>query len=256
MAFGFAGIVELLFGLPGLMIWLLLGGVWLLYRGQRRRLGLALAGSGIALLYLFSTPFVAQLMISGLQTAPVIPPDRLDEQGAQAIIVLGAGRRENAGEYGIDTLSSLLLERVRYAAFVARRTDLPVLVSGGLARNGHPPEAMLMMEVLEAEFGVPIRWVESDSRTTYENARYSSRILRDAQIQRALLVTHALHMPRAVWSFRQFGFEVIPAPTVFDDWGEGGRIVRDFLPNARALGRSAYAVHEYMGNLWYRIRYA
>jgi len=32
MAFGFAGIVELLLAPPGLSIWLILAGVWLLYR--------------------------------------------------------------------------------------------------------------------------------------------------------------------------------------------------------------------------------
>ncbi len=256
MAFGIAGILELLLAPPGLSIWLILAGVWLLYRGRRSRLGLGLAGSGLALLYLFSTPLVAQLLLAGLQTAPVIPPARLDEQGAQAIIVLGAGRRKDAGEYGIDTLNSLALERLRYAAFIARRTDLPVLVSGGLAIDGRPPEAMLMMEVMEAEFGVPIRWVESDSRTTFENARYSSRILRDSRIQRAFVVSHAWHMPRVLWSFDKSGLDVVPAPTVFEPWGEGGLILQDILPSARALQKTAYAFHEYLGNVWYRLRYS
>lgn len=256
MAFGFAAIVELLLAPPGLSIWLILAGIWLLYRGRRSRLGLGLAGSGLALLYLFSTPLVAQLLLSGLQTSPVIPPAKLADQGAQAIIVLGAGRRKNAREYGTDTLNALALERLRYAAFIARRTDLPVLVSGGLAKDGHPPEAMLLMETLEAEFGVPVRWLESDSRTTFENARYSSQILHAVNIRRAFLVSHAWHMPRAVWSFRQFGMEVIPAPTVFAERGDGSLIVQDFLPNARALRMTAYAFHEYLGNLWYRLRHA
>ncbi len=255
MAFGFAGIVELLLAPPGLSIWLIFAGVWLLYHRQRVRLGLGLAGGGLALLYLFSTPIVAQGLLSMLQTEPVIPPMALDEQGAQAIVVLGAGRREDAAEYAIDTPNSLALERLRYAAWIARRTDLPVLVSGGLARDGRSPEAMLMMEVMEAEYGVPIRWVESDSRTTFENARYSSQILQSSQIKRVFLVSHAWHMPRAVWSFENFGMEVVPAPTVFEQWGDGGLIVQDLLPNARALQKTAYAFHEYLGNLWYRVRY-
>lgn len=255
MAFGIAGIVELLLAPPGLMIGLILVGLWLLARGTRPRLGLGLAGSGVGLLYLLSTPLVAQILLSGLQTSPVIPPEALAQQPAQAIVVLGAGRHEDAREYGGDTVSSLLLERVRYAAFVARHTKLPVLVSGGLAKDDHPAEAVLMQKTLESEFGVPVRWVEPSSRTTFENARYSSQLLRAAQVQRILLVTHALHMARATWSFEQFGITVIPAPTVFEDWGDGGFIVRDFLPNARALQKSAYAFHEIIGNLWYRLRY-
>lgn len=256
MAFGFAGILELLLVPPGLLVWLILAGVWLLYRRQRVRLGLGLSGSGLALLYLLSTPAVAQLLLSGLQTSPVIAAAALNEQGAQAIIVLGAGRREDAAEYGGDTLNALALERLRYAAWIARRTGLPVLVSGGLAKKGHPPEARLMKEAMESEFGVPVRWQESASRTTFENARYSSQVLQTAHIRRAFLVSHAWHMPRAVWSFEHFGMDVIAAPTVFEQWGDGPVMVRDFLPNARDLQKTAYALHEYMGNLWYRIRYA
>lgn len=255
MALGIAGIFELLLLPPGLCLWLILAGVWLLYRQQRSRLGLALAASGLALLYLLSTPAVSQLLMSPLQTAPAVPLAELSEQGAEAIIVLGAGRREDAEEYGIDTLNALALERLRYAALIARRTDLPVLVSGGLARDGHPPEAMLMMEILEAEFGVPIRWVEADSRNTYENAQYSSQILQAAQIGRAFVVSHAWHMPRVLWSFEQFGLDVIPAPTAFEQWGKGPMVARDFLPDARALQKTSFALHEYVGNLFYRFRY-
>jgi len=50
--------------------------------------------------------------------------------------------------------------------------------------------------------------------------------------------------------------DMIPAPTVFEQWSDGDLIVQDFLPNARALQKTAYAFHEYLGNLWYRIRYS
>ncbi len=247
--------VEALLMPPGLLVWLLLGGLWLLARG-RRRPGLALSATALLLLYLLSTPLVGGGLLGLLQTAPAIPPAALGTQDAEAIVVLGAGRRSDAAEYAGDTVNGLALQRLRYAAFVARRTGLPLLVSGGLARDGHPPEAMLMMQALESEFGVPVRWVESDSRNTFENARYSSRILRASQVNRVYLVSHAWHMPRALWSFAHFGLTVIPAPTAFESDDDDVLLASDLLPDARALRNSAFALHEIIGLLWYRWHYA
>lgn len=239
---------------PGLLIWLLLGGLWLLARG-RRRAGLAVSSVGLGLLYLLSTPLVGGGLLGLLQTAPPLAEDALGAQGGEAIVVLGAGRRSAAAEYGGDTVNALALERLRYAARIARRTGLPLLVSGGLARDGHPPEAILMMQALEADFGVPVRWVESDSRNTFDNARYSSQILRASGLRRILLVSHAWHMPRALWAFGRFGLQVTPAPTAFET-DDDTLLLSDLLPQARALRKSYFALHEMLGNLWYRLRYS
>lgn len=140
-------------------------------------------------------------------------------------------------------------------AWLAKRTGLPLLVSGGLGKDGRPSEAHMMQQVLEQEYSLPVRWLEPDSRDTYENAEFSAKLLKADGIERVYLVTHAWHLPRAVWSFHQFKLDVIPAPTVFEGLGKGPRELADFLPNARALERTAYACHEIIGNAWYRLRY-
>jgi len=53
---------------------------------------------------------------------------------------------------------------------------------------------------------------ESQSQNTFENAQSSKALLRPTPSERWLLVTSASHMPRAVGSFRQAGFNVIPWP--------------------------------------------
>ena len=64
------------------------------------------------------------------------PPVTLAQaRSAQAIVILGGGVRRNAPEYGGDTVGRLTLDRVRYGAFVARATGLPVLVTGGVVRG-------------------------------------------------------------------------------------------------------------------------
>jgi len=119
-----------------------------------------------------------------------------------------------------------------------------------------------MAEVLEL-LGVPASAIlqESRSRNTYENAVEARRLLEPAGANRILLVTSALHMPRAVASFRHQGFEVIPAPTDFwivteEAQTRAGRLFRlatSVLPDAETLAYTTRALHEYFGIAMYKL---
>lgn len=236
------------FLLPPLsLILLMTAGLLLLKR--RPRLGKALLAAGLVLLYALSTPLVAGSLIRLLQVAPL--PANANLSGVGAIVVLGAGRYEDAPEYGGDTANALALERLRYAATLQRRTGLPLLVTGG-APDGGMPEGRFMQEILEKEFGVPVRWMEDASDNTRENAINSARILAREHIRRILLVTHAWHMPRAEAAFERAGLQVIPAGTHFAGSRPPG--LMSFVPDAGALRVSAYALHEAIGLVWYRLR--
>ena len=67
-----------------------------------------------------------------------------------------------------------------------------------------------------------------------------------------MLVTHATHMSRAVGAFERQGLKVVPAPVVT---GDVPLSIGAFLPRAGALAGSASAAHEYVGRLWYQVRY-
>ena len=88
------------------------------------------------------------------------------------------------------------------------------------------------------------------STNTMENAAYSAQVLQEAGIRKIYLVTHAWHMPRAVLAFEKAGLEVIPAPTAFVSRSDGQ--LQDFLPSASALQLTYYAIHEWLGILWYQ----
>src|SRR3546814_11808110 len=72
-----------------------------------------------------------------------------------------------------------------------------------------------MQSTRERDFGVEVRWTESESTSTWTNARLSAAKLRAADIRRFYLVTHAWHMPRAMLAFAGTGLEAVPAPTRF-----------------------------------------
>ena len=92
-----------------------------------------------------------------------------------------------------------------------------------------------------------MRWVETQSRDTNENALLSAVLLRNAGIQRIALVTHAWHMTRAIKAFEKQSLKVIPAATGFTS--QGANLFERLLPSAAALEQSAIAIHEWAGLL-------
>jgi uncharacterized SAM-binding protein YcdF (DUF218 family) len=222
---------------------LLLAAAGLLMIGRVRG-GRILAWTGVGLLLALSTPIVAFLLLRLLDTSPPLDIERA--RTAQAIVILGGGVRRHAVEYGGDTLGRLTLERVRYGAWVARITRLPILVAGGSVFAGEP-EAKLMQAALEREFGVPVRWAESRSRNTHENAVRSAEILGREHISRVVLVAHSFDMPRAKAEFAAQGIETIPAPTGIPS-GEYDTLL-DLLPSLGALQSSYFALYEIVANV-------
>jgi len=238
---------------PGGPLLLLILGL-LLWR--RRTAAFVFAATGTLLLYLSAVPAVGYGLVHSLERRyPALDPARTQTRGAGAIVVLGAERRYAAPEYGGDDVSDVELARLRYAARLARRTGLPVLASGGRPLNETLPEADLMRRVLKQDFGVQTVWVEANSRTTHENAVDSAALLSAKGIHRVFLVTHARHMARAAASFRRAGMEVIPAPTDYAGRSPMETGAGAWLPNASALYRTREALHEYIGQVWYRLRY-
>lgn len=221
------------------------------------RTGRSLAAAGVAALALLSVTAVADLFVRPLErmTRPLHAPERA---GAQAIVVLAAGRLRDAPEYGgRDIPDYIALARLRYAAHLQRRTELPVLVSGGTAgepRAGERPYSLgdAMATALREDFGVPVRWVEARSRDTAENAAYSAALLREDEVRRVLLVTDAMHMARARAAFERAGLEVVDAPTMF--FTGQARSIHAWIPSAEGLRRSWYALYELIGIAWYRLR--
>jgi len=225
----------------------------LLLRRRWPRAGLALGLASLALLLLFSTKAGALLLIRPLErlSAPLVP---LATHEAGAIVVLGGGRVGAApDDQERDMPNPQTLARLRYAAALQRATGLPLLVSGGSPDGAAEPEAALMARSLREDFAVPVRWLEDTSDNTAENARYSGQLLFAAGIRRVLLVTDALHMPRSQAIFARAGFEPVAAPTLF--LGRAPVRPGDFLPDGEGLRRSHYALHEWIGLLWYRLRH-
>lgn len=204
---------------------------------------------GFGGLWLMSLPAVMQWGASLLEREPVLAEAQWPglAQRADAIVILGAGREQNdPGWGGTDQPGLMALERLRYAARLARASGLPLAASGGLHYGQPPSEAALMADSMARDYGLNIRWLEEESRTTWENALFSAQLLQPQGVRRVVLVTQAWHMPRARWCFEQAGFEVITAPMGYLSAGYA-RPMGGWLPESRVISQSSQLLNEAIG---------
>lgn len=194
--------------------------------------------TALASLWLLSTPVIADALAGLVERYP--PLDLSRATGAQAIVILGGGGQvARAPEYGGPAAEPILLERLSYGAYVARRTGLPILISGA------PIEAGAMQETLRRNFDTQVRWVDNQAGDTFQNARNSARLLEMDGIGRILLVTHATHMDRAAQEFISTGIQVVPAPMGI--LSARDHTIEEYFPSPQALLHSNTVIYELLG---------
>ena len=179
----------------------------------RRGLGWLVIVFSVAMLWLSASTGAARAVAQVLLPAPAaLSFDRVRELRAEvaakqpvAIVILGGGAEPFAPEYGVSSLQDQSLERLRYGVWLAGQTGAPMAFSGGSgwAQNGSAAEARVAAKIAAEEFNRPIRWLESASRDTRENAMRTIELLKPVGIKHIVLVTHGYHMARALHAFDQ-----------------------------------------------------
>jgi uncharacterized SAM-binding protein YcdF (DUF218 family) len=202
-----------------------------------------------SILLLSSNPRVARWLAFELESQ--YPQQHIsDIQPHGAIIVLGGGLRlpqEPAKHTQIGNGS----DRFWYAARLYRSGKAPIIILAGgnvYAQMGLKGEAHYASQLLQ-EWGVPKSaiLIEASSRTTEENKRNTALFLVRHGVKSALLVTSALHMPRAHKSFSQLPIPITPASADVIIRDQQRPAVFDWIPSAGALHLSTVALHEYYG---------
>lgn len=243
-------IFELIFAPAHFLIFLAVIGAALLYT-RFSVLGRRLAATAaIALLVMAFGP-VGQFLAAPLETRFASPPD--DLPAPDGVIVLGGA---------VDEKLSALLKRPviqesaeRLTAPLALKRLYPnarLVFSGGsaLLTEASMTEADVVRGFWRG-IGLDTGDVlyESRSRNTYENALFTRELLQPKPDEHWLLVTSALHMPRAMGAFRKAGFSVTAYPV---DFRTDGRMRIAFPRFAtKALGLVDFAAHEWAGLVAY-----
>lgn len=187
--------------------------------------------------------------------------DTINGVWPQAIVVLGDGTIQGSPEAGEgrDTLSPGAMKRVVYAFTLRDVYAIPFVFSGGKVFEHNQETEAAAAGRLFTKLGLPARRFigESESRNTWENAKETAALFAERKpvVERAILVTSAYHVKRAVYCFERNGISVIPAPTDYKcDRGRKYDVL-SFLPSMNSFRNSQLALHEYIGLLYYIIKY-
>jgi uncharacterized SAM-binding protein YcdF (DUF218 family) len=218
-------------------------------RLRRARIG---SISALVLLFVISSPLVARPLLGTLEAWYPIPSLQKGKH-YDAIVVLAGGLLQPGTLRPTADLSSYSRNRTGCGVDLYQQGLAPkVVFTGG---SGNPfrdairdaPEMTRWAERL----GVPREALLSEdlSRTTYENATETRRVLGPASI---LLVTSASHLPRATALFRKQGFQVTPVPCDFLIQNRPEDTFHhldpfDVLPNDHAIEHTTAAVTELAG---------
>jgi len=226
----------------------------------RRRLPRGVLRASIAIecvCLALTTPAGANVLVA-LQERRTPMPASCTAPAPNVIVLLSGGMRRDAADvhdFGVLNISSL--QRTLAAATLAKTLpDAELVISGGARIGGgnDVAQSSVMADVAE-RLGVPASAIRAElaATTTWENAT-TVRALEPKLPARIWLVTSALHMPRSMIAFRAAGFE--PCAYAADYRAAPLEGPADFLPSAGAIGNADAVLHEWVGELAYRIRVA
>jgi uncharacterized SAM-binding protein YcdF (DUF218 family) len=224
---------------------------------KKNRFASTLIGIALVILLLSSNEIFSKSLVRSLEWQ-YLPSSDIPQ--AEAIVVLGGGTRPRIAPrpwYEVNEAG----DRILYGSWLYKQGKAPLLiVTGGRAEwlgEGGNPESEDMAAI--AEFiGVPPNVIiqESQSFNTRDNAINTKEILTKRGINKILLVTSALHMPRSMEIFRKVGVEAIAAPTDFlsvqNENNKGFASILELFPSVDALRNTTNAIKEYIGLLVYQ----
>lgn len=216
----------------------------------RPRLGRAVTAICLVGLLLLSLPLVSGHLLLSLEAGVSTQPPQADPP--QAIVILGAEvTRIRDDTIRTAIAGQMTLDRLRTGATLARRTGLPVLVTGGSTHSDVPPVGALMAASMQQDFGVPVQWTEAVSRDTWQNALLSAHILKQEGIRSVYVVTSSWHMRRSLLAFQRAGLIATPVPA--SPPAPMTIAAGDFIPRAGAWEIAYFAFHEWIGIAWYSL---
>ncbi len=214
-----------------------------------RRTGKAIAVLAVLQGILLASPPVADALISPLEREAREAARRAEPCSYSAIVLLGGGVMPAAPPAMPSAHLLEAADRIVHAAQLFHRRMAPKIgVSGGKVRNVGDTEAQAMKNLL-MQLGVPAEAIvlEGRSRNTLENIAFVHQIVGADPVA---LVTSAYHMPRALRIARRIGLEAAAFPT---DWRlpKNARPAwENWLPSLDAERASAFALHEYMAQMF------
>ena len=242
--------------MPLSIFWVILLAGLAIYLLKRKRTGLVFGFFSIIWLAMISFSFIPDLLVRSLENRfpPLLEVSQFNQKDSIYILVLGSGYIDNKNLPPNDQLSVNSLCRLTEALRLHRLLNASQIVLSGSAPVENISEAEPFMKTALA-LGVDaneIRLLGTPENTQMEAFDYTKKFGTNNTL---ILVTDAIHMPRAMFLFGKAGQIPIPAPTnhlVKSDWKNG---IRDWFPASSNITMMEYAMHEIGGLVYARLFY-
>ena len=215
----------------------------------RFKLGKCALFLGICILFLLSIEPVSNLLIYCLECQYELPSEEVLSD-LDMVVILGGGMNISGG----------LRERAEARGFTYARVfnGVRVFKQSGARKLALCGGSAGVMKELALELGVQESTIitEARSRTTMENATELVKLLPPAEQRQIGLVTSALHMLRSEKTFKkQYPNDIIVPVPVNYIYSPEWYYLKYWIPSATSLLNSNYAIHEWIGIVYYSIRY-
>ena len=211
---------------------------------SKKRLSLYLGGLLLLGLYLLSIEPVKDLILKPLEGAYPYPKSFKELECSYGVVLGGGVIPHSQEEGGAPSVRAQVFKRLFGGYKLWREKGIPLVLSGG------DRDAEAMASVL-TYLGVSKSSliIEDRSRTTFENAKFTSKLVGKAKV---CLITSAYHMKRSVMIFKSFGFKVVPIPTDYRIYNDN-YTWRSFIPRGDYLEDSMAGLREYVGILFFSL---
>jgi uncharacterized SAM-binding protein YcdF (DUF218 family) len=243
---------ELLSGLinpvPFLYVLLLLS--ILSFTIKKARAGKIFIGMAIAWFLIITTPFVPVALVRSLENRyPPFSEKTIEGiNGPWNIIVLGGGHSDDSRLSPNNQLSTQALSRLTEGLRIQSMIPGSTLILSGYKGRSELPQALVLYR------SALIMGADSTSmkmQTSPENTRMEAeQYLTDNGSVQLVVVTSAVHMPRAMMLFRKAGAHAVAAPSDFLMKYGSGKNPRRFMPSSSYTEMMRSAIHEYAGMIW------
>ena len=255
--------IELLRSISTPIVWILaflISGLMLtgnLRKKPRLNVGWYFLVFATCILYFLSISPVSNLLVYSLE-CQYQPPSREVLEEVDMMVVLGGGVMSSGGFRKYPEASGATYSRIFNGVKMFRQSGAKVLVLSGAGGQRDGETNADVMKDIAIALGISENKIiaEGGSRNTMEHAIELSKLFPPEEGMRIGIVTSALHMKRAVVAFYEKfpQHSIIPIPVGYlyspQDWS-----IDSIIPSAEAFSASSYAIHEWIGMLWYRITY-
>lgn len=246
-------LLKLLLFLFRPLVWIVVLAAYTLFtkQGKRKR---AAFRTAFALLLFFTNPFISSKLLSLYE----VPPVRLSpSQTFNAGILLGGMVSYNQNDdRGYFNSAS---DRFIQTALLYKQGHIGnVIVAAGngyITQNRFSEAAFIKTKLVESGIPADKIYTDSDSRNTAQNAENAKHLADSAHLTGPyLLISSAMHLPRAAMVFRKSGLNPVLYPCDFLARETRNNFLENYLlPSSQALHRWEHFIKELLGALTYSI---